>query len=101
MRFDEIDRNAAAAGRIGQSELEQGVDVARFGIGKAAPDQEFRALLANRPHVSVPSVPLTRDWPADGKEMVNAIQPCRSVTWTEMLSISRVVPIVAAAIRRI
>ena len=33
MGFDQIDRRAAAARRIGHSKLEQGVDVAAFGVG--------------------------------------------------------------------
>ena len=49
--------NSAAAGRIGHSKFEQRIDVSGFGVGKAAPKQEFRALLANCPHFLVPSVP--------------------------------------------
>ena len=52
MGFDEVDADPAAAGRIDYAEVEQGIDVAGFGIGKAAPDQEFRALLANGTHSS-------------------------------------------------
>jgi hypothetical protein len=55
MGFDEVDADSAAPGRIDHAEVEQGIDIAGFGIGKAAPDQEFRALLANGTH----SFPLT------------------------------------------
>ena len=54
MRFDEVDRNAPAAGRIGHPKLEQGIDVAALGIGKAAADQEFRTLLTDRTHLNSP-----------------------------------------------
>src|SRR5581483_7311796 len=46
VRFDEVDCDSASPRRISDSKLEQGVDIASFGIGKAAPKKEFRALLA-------------------------------------------------------
>ena len=52
--FDEVDRDAPPAGRIGNAQLEQGVDIAALGICKAAADKEFRTLLANCTHVNSP-----------------------------------------------
>jgi len=54
MRFDQVDVDTATARRKGHSKLEQGIDIAGFGVGKAAPKQEIRALLTNRPHHSNP-----------------------------------------------
>src|SRR5690349_3403422 len=49
VRFDQVDGHAASAGRISDPEIEQGVDIALFGVVEAAPDQELRALLADCP----------------------------------------------------
>ena len=51
VRFDEVDGHAATAGRLSQAKFEQCVDVAGFGIGDAAPEQELRSFLTNRTHV--------------------------------------------------
>ena len=37
VRFDQVDGDPAASGRIGHAKFEQCIDVAGFGIGKAAP----------------------------------------------------------------
>jgi len=50
-----------------------GHGVVGFGVGKAAPKQEFRALLTNRPHLSVPPIPVEGSSSDNGKEMVNAV----------------------------
>ena len=46
----------AAAGGKGHSKLEQGVEIAAFGIGDPAPDQELGALFADCTHVISPAV---------------------------------------------
>jgi hypothetical protein len=57
VRFDEVDRSAAAAGGIDDPQFEQGIDVAILGVGEAAADQEFRAFLTNRSHDLSPKEP--------------------------------------------
>ncbi len=42
--FDEIDRNAPTAGRIGYAKFEQCIDIAALGIDETAADQELRTL---------------------------------------------------------
>ena len=46
MRLDEVDLDAAAAGGKSHAKLEQRVDIARFGIGQPAAEQELGPLLA-------------------------------------------------------
>src|SRR6185312_408114 len=58
VRFDEVDRDTAASGRISHAELEQCIHAARFGLGDSAPQEEFRAFLADRSH----SVPRSCRW---------------------------------------
>jgi hypothetical protein len=50
VRRAEVARNAAAAGRIRTAKLEQGIDIAGFGIRKPAPDQELCTLLTDGTH---------------------------------------------------
>src|SRR5919112_3661349 len=72
MRFDQVDGHAAAAGRKSHAKLEQGVDIAGFGIGDAAPDQEFRPLLTNGTHDLLPISLLPPVSAGAFKQMVNA-----------------------------
>src|SRR5690349_2947023 len=54
VRFDEVDVDPPAPCRIGHAKLEQRIDIAIFGIGKAAAKQEFRTLLADGTHETFP-----------------------------------------------
>jgi hypothetical protein len=52
--LDQIDRSAPAAGRVSHAKLEQRIDIAGFGVGKAAPDQELRRFLTDGTHETLP-----------------------------------------------
>jgi hypothetical protein len=54
MGFDEVDGDAAAAGRIGHAELEQSIDIAGFRIGKTAAYLELRLFLTVGTHEPTP-----------------------------------------------
>ena len=75
MRFDEVDRNAVAPCRVGDAEIEQGIDVSRFRVGEPAADQKLRTLLTDGTHENPPLFRVERNSAGESKKMVNAAQP--------------------------
>ena len=71
MRFDQVDRRASTPGRIGYAKLEQGIDIAAFGVPDAAAVEKFGTSLTDR-HGLDPS-PVGTISTAKNEQMVNAV----------------------------